>query len=143
MTVKTMAVIDGGIVTNVIKIDDSTELPDDLMSRLVAIPDGFGIGDKFVKGKWTLSIGASAKVFSPLTRLQFFSGLVSLGLTKAALMAKLAEVYTDPIEFERTRIFVEENQSFERGHPMVSAIGPLFGVTTEQIDAAWLAAAAV
>lgn len=140
---RAMAVIEGGVVVNVIAVDDDSIFTPEFGAKLVELPDGFWIGDTFKRGKWKSSKPTEAVAFPSLTRLQFFSGLVSLGLTKAALMAKLAEVHTDPIEFEKARIFVEENQSFERCHPMVSALGPLFGVTPEQIDAAWLAAASV
>lgn len=90
--------------------------------------------------------GALAHRFGPLTRIQFKFMVRKLGLNAAIPQAIAAlpsgtEAETDFKLMAET--LWEDGDRFERAHPLFSALGPALGLTSEQIDEAWLAAMAV
>lgn len=77
-----------------------------------------------------------------LTRRQLRLGLRSQGITVADVEAIIAAI---PDELERDNAHIEwsDATSYERGHPLVDQIGEAIGLTPEQIDGMWSAAAAL
>ena len=73
-----------------------------------------------------------------LSRRQLRLGLLSLGIKSADVESKIAELPEDQREI--ALIDWQDASEYERTHPLVSMLGASFGLTDEQIDAAWLAA---
>lgn len=89
---------------------------------------------------------ALANRHRPLNRIQFKFMVRKLGLNAAipqaiAALPSSTEAETDFKLMAET--LWEDGDRFERAHPLFSALGPALGLTSEQIDEAWLAAMAV
>lgn len=77
-----------------------------------------------------------------LTRRQFKLGLLEHGITSDQILATI-NAMPDGMEKEVAKIEWEDATTFERGHPLVSSIGSSLGLTEQQIDTMWAAAAAL
>lgn len=78
-----------------------------------------------------------------LNRIQFEFMVEKLGIG-AAIEAAIAAMPegTEPEQNAKimARVLYRSGQRFERGHSLFTELAPAVGFTTEQIDAAWLAA---
>jgi len=77
-----------------------------------------------------------------LTRRQLRLGLLQAGITTAQVEAAI-EAIPDPMAREVARIEWADATTYERDHPLVDQIGAALDLAPEQIDAMWLAAAAL
>ena len=75
-----------------------------------------------------------------VTARQFRLGLVDSGLATAQVTAAI-EAIPGRDERETAAIEWEYASEFDRSHPLIAAIGAALGLTEDQIDAIWLAAA--
>jgi len=82
-----------------------------------------------------------ARQFLPLNRIQFEFMVEKLGVG-AAIEAAI-EAIPEGDEQILARVLYRSGQLFERGHSLFTTLAPAVGLTTEQIDAAWLQAMAV
>ena len=72
-----------------------------------------------------------------ITRRQLRLALLRLGLTGAQVEAEIAGMPGTPAEREAVMIEWQDNDKFNRHHPLVVAIGAALGMNETQIDAAW------
>ena len=89
---------------------------------------------------------ALANRHRPLNRIQFKFMVRKLGLNSLIpqAIAALPEGNEDEANFKiMAETLWEDGDRFERAHPLFAALGPALGLTSEQIDAAWLQAMAV
>lgn len=77
-----------------------------------------------------------------LTRRQLRLGLLANGITTAQVEGVIAAI-PDPVDREVAQIEWADATSYERSHPLVDQIGVALGLSPEQIDAMWLAAASL
>lgn len=77
----------------------------------------------------------------PLTARQLRLWLLSRGITRAMVEAKLADL-PEPVR-EAAEIEWEYSTEYLRDHPLIVQIGAAFGMSVEDIDAAWPEAAAL
>jgi hypothetical protein len=75
-----------------------------------------------------------------LSRAQLLLGLLDRGITEAAVFAVIDQI-EDDIERERARINFRDRTQFERTHSLIEQLAPAFGLTPDQVDAMWIAAA--
>lgn len=123
-----------------VAVDDVPE------NMLAAYPPGTveiapypGTGFTFNGSKWVYAEPpAVATVLRPLTRRQLRRGLLTLGLKPIDVEAKIAELPEDQREI--ALIDWQDASEYERSHPLVSMLGASFGLSSEKIDEAWLAA---
>jgi len=78
----------------------------------------------------------------PLTRRQLRLGLLANGITTAQVEAAIAAIPNE-IERETAQIEWADASQYERTHPLVDQIGAAMSLSSEQIDAMWMAAAAL
>lgn len=88
-------------------------------------------------------LAAAAAAFQDLNRIQFEFMVEKLGIGPA-IEAAIAQM-PDDTETEQNakilaRVLYRSGQDFKRGHPLFTELAPAVGFTSEQIDAAWLAA---
>jgi hypothetical protein len=74
-----------------------------------------------------------------LTRRQLRLQLLAIGITSEQVEAAIAELP----EADRAVAMIEWQDASEyvRAHPLIDALAPALGLTTEQLDAAWAQAA--
>lgn len=77
-----------------------------------------------------------------LTRRQLRLGLLANGITTAQVEAVSAAMPTE-VDREMAQIEWADASQYERAHPLVDQIGAAMSLTPEQIDAMWMAAAAL
>lgn len=77
-----------------------------------------------------------------LTRRQLRLGLLANGITTAQVEVVIGAI---PAEIDREMAQIEwaDASQYERTHPLVDQIGAAMSLTPEQIDAMWMAAAAL
>ncbi len=85
---------------------------------------------------------APAAPIPEVSRRQLFLWLASEGRTRAQIRTML-EAISDPSAREIALIEFDEAQSFRRDHPLIAQLAAALGYTPEQIDAGFLAAAAL
>lgn len=83
----------------------------------------------------------AAAVFPPLTRRQVRKAMVLAGISVSAVNNAIAAIQDDT-ERELAEIDWQDAPVYLRSHPLFDALAPAVGVTSEQIDAMWLNAAA-
>ena len=80
---------------------------------------------------------------APVTRRQLFLWLnANLGLSRAYLRGRLEEI-ADPSAREAALIEFDEAATFERTHPLIDRLASALELTSEQVDAAFIAAAQI
>jgi len=89
---------------------------------------------------------AAAVPLVDLNRIQFEFMVEKLGLDTSIKAA--IEAMPEGTELEQNakilaRVLYRSGQKFERSHPLFTELAPSVGLTTEQIDGAWLAALSV
>lgn len=91
------------------------------------------------------AVEATAR-FVDLNRIQFRFMVKKLGIG-AAVEAAIAGLPDNTDEAENAKILAEtlweDGQLFERSHPLFTTLAPAVGVTSEEIDAAWLTAQSI
>lgn len=88
----------------------------------------------------------AAAMFQPLSRIQFKFMVRKLGLNEAVpqAIAALPSETDGEANFKiMAETLWEDGQSFERSHPLFAALAPALGLTSDQIDGAWLQAMTV
>jgi hypothetical protein len=83
---------------------------------------------------------APPRIFRSLTARQLRLWIIGAGLPLAAVETQL-EAIEDATTRERARVEWEYATAYERTHPLVVQLGAALGLTTAQIDAAFIAAA--
>lgn len=84
---------------------------------------------------------AAAFRFRPLNRIQFEFMVEKLGIGSA--ISGAIEAMPSGDEKILARVLYRSGQLFERSHSLFTVLAPAVGMTSEQIDEAWLAAMAV
>lgn len=83
-----------------------------------------------------------APVPAPITRRQLRLWLLRQGKTDADVRAAIGAI-PDPAARAAALIEWEDSTSYDRGHPLIAAVGSALGFTAEQIDAGFAAAATI
>lgn len=78
--------------------------------------------------------------YAPLSARQLRLGLIAAGISIASVDGAIASI-PDASDREIATVEWEYASQFERDHHLIEMIGSSLGMTIEQIDAAWLAAA--
>jgi hypothetical protein len=76
-----------------------------------------------------------------VTRRQLFLELAAQGITRAAIRAQL-EAIADATTREAALIEFDEALQFERAHPLIGSLGQSLALSSAQVDALFIAAAA-
>ena len=76
-----------------------------------------------------------------LSARQLRLALLGLGLTGAQVEAKIAAMPGTPAQREAAMIEWEYATTYQRDHQLVAMLGAALGLTTAQIDDAWMGAA--
>ena len=76
-----------------------------------------------------------------ITARQLRLALLGLGLTGAQVDAQIATMPGTPTQREAARIEWEYATSYQRDHQLVAMLGAALGMTSDQIDTAWVGAA--
>lgn len=84
---------------------------------------------------------AAATRFKPLNRIQFEFMVEKLGI--GAAISAAIEAMPSGDEKILARVLYRSGQLFERSHSLFTVLAPAVGMTSEQIDEAWLSAMAV
>ena len=71
------------------------------------------------------------KVYREITARQLRLALLSIGIHEADVDMKLVNDPAGMVEWKYASYY-------KRSHPLVDGLGPLFGITPEQIDSLWL-----
>lgn len=78
--------------------------------------------------------------YAPLSARQLRLGLIAAGISIASVDGAIASI-PDASDREIATVEWEYASQFERDHHLIEMIGSSLGMTIEQINAAWLAAA--
>ncbi len=78
--------------------------------------------------------------FLPLTARQFRLGLLDAGMTPVHVDDVIAQI-EDEASRIRAQIEWEYASQFQRSHPLVATLSAALGLTPEQVDSMWAAAA--
>ncbi len=78
-------------------------------------------------------------IFPDITRRQLRLWLHRSGVPTSAVMAAL-DAIQDPDARAEAIIEWEDATVFQRSHPLIESIGAALGMTSEQLDAAWMGA---
>lgn len=73
---------------------------------------------------------------APLTRRQLRLGLLTNGITTAAVEAAIAAI-PDPMDRAVAEIEWADASTYERDHHLIEMVGGVLGLTHEQIDTMW------
>lgn len=77
----------------------------------------------------------------PLNQIQFFTLLeVAFGKTSEDVVVIIEQSITDPMQRVAAKNKFLRSQNYERSDPMFAMLAPVLGITSEQIDAAWIQA---
>lgn len=83
----------------------------------------------------------AAPAMPALQRRQLRLALLGLGITGAMVEAKIATMPGTAATRETAMIEWQDAQTYRRDHPLVAMLGAALGMTSTQIDAAWMEAA--
>ena len=81
------------------------------------------------------------ELFPPLTPFQFWAQMEIEGLT--ASVEGSIDAISDAAERAVARARLNKSTSFNRDHPLIAQLSAVLGITDEQMDAMWRAAAAI
>lgn len=129
------AVIEGGTVANVIVADSADAVPG---ATLVEAPPEVAIGDTFDGTTFTRPAPAVV-VPESVTRRQARQALLLAGLLDSVQPA--IDAIPDPIERGLVQIDWDDSQEFERHRPTLLMLASALGLTEEQVDTLFIAAA--
>ena len=87
--------------------------------------------------------GIQPPLMPTITRRQLRLALLRLGVTGDQVEAQIAAMRGTPIEREAAMIEWQDATTYERNHHLVVALGAALGLTTAQIDDAWMEAATI
>jgi hypothetical protein len=76
----------------------------------------------------------------PLTARQFRLGLLNAGIPPSTVTATIGGMPAGP-DKDKAQIEWEYATTFNRTHPLIATVGAALGLTEQQIDGMWLAAA--
>ena len=77
----------------------------------------------------------------PLTALEFDAALVRLGIEKGAVAPAIKQIFAGDIDAMADSLARWWNlKTMTRNNEVMTLLKPVFNVTDEQIDAAWMAA---
>jgi len=74
-------------------------------------------------------------VLEPLTARQLRLGLLKIGIKPADVSSAIAALPAD--QQDAAEIEWDYASEYRRDHPLIAALGDYFGLTADQIDAAW------
>jgi hypothetical protein len=83
-------------------------------------------------------IAQARALATPLPRADFLLALLSMGRTEAHVLAAIAQI--PEAEQAAANILFRHRASYRRDHPLVVALAPALGLTSDQVDAAWVSA---
>lgn len=121
---------------------------DDMIAPADPVPDGKVVLSRSVQRvsgvvRWVEEFGDAPEpgiYLPPLTARQLRLGLIAAGVALSSVDGAIAAI-EDPTDREIASVEWEYASQFERDHHLIEMIGSALGMTIEQIDAAWLAAA--
>lgn len=128
------AVIEGGVVANIIEVEALDVLPGLVNAGIARIGDSWD-GEQFAPAP------PYVPVPSHVTARQARQALLLAGLLDSVPAA--LQSLPDPVQRGLALIEWEHSQEFERSRPLVVAMGPLLGLTSAQIDALFIQAASL
>jgi hypothetical protein len=123
-----------GTVANTIVIDDLTDLA---AFGAVQAPDDVGKGWRLVGGEWIAPEPEPTEPaqLAPLTARQLRLGLLKINIKPADVAAAIAALPAD--QRDQAEIEWDYASEYRRDHPLIATLGDSFGLTADQIDAAW------
>ncbi|MCM5556272.1 hypothetical protein [Pleomorphomonas sp. JP5] len=128
--------ITDGVITDVVSLGDDALAP---VGYVVdeSIPAGTGIGCRLVDGEWAAPDlpPAEPAPLVPLTARQLRLGLLKIGIKPADVAAAISVLPTD--QRDEAEIEWDYASEYRRNHPLIATLGQTFGLSADQIDAAW------
>ncbi|MCM5560325.1 hypothetical protein [Pleomorphomonas sp. JP5] len=102
-----------------------------------AIPEGAGIGYRLIDGVWTAPDlpPTEPAPFIPLSARQLRLGLLKIGIKPADVAAAIAALPDD--QRDQAEIEWDYASEYRRDHSLIASFGQTFGLSADQIDAAW------
>ena len=137
---KTIIELDGALVWTgaVSEIDDAAGVPDHWLA-VEALPE-LAEGEYLIAsgaGRYEICTGARpVPHIDKVTRRQFLQGLTRLGLRAPITAWRMALDPAVPAEQDLIDWY-DESQFFERANPQLLAVAAAFGLSDEQVDAAF------
>lgn len=121
---------------------------DDMIAPADPVPEGKVVMSRSVRlvdgvVRWVNELGDAPKPevnLPPLTARRLRLGLIAAGISISSVDAAIAAIENDEHR-EVALVEWEYASQFERNHHLIEMIGSMLGMTIEQIDTAWLAAA--
>lgn len=107
----------------------------------VACPDGVSIGWQYSAGQFMPPLPAPAAVPQFVTRRQAKQALILGGLIAGIQPA--IDAIPDPIQRALIQCEWDDSQVFERDRPALIALGGALGLSSAQLDALFISAAAL
>lgn len=104
----------------------------------IEVPLKPGADFEWQDGEWTY-VAPEPTPLPPLTARQLRLGLIAAGISLASVEAAIAGI-EDATDREIAKVEWEYASQFDRDHPLIGQVGAALGLTTGQIDTAWLAA---
>lgn len=128
------AIVERGVVQNVEFAERGYEVP----GKLVIPAENSGPGWAW-DGEAFSPPAPSTPSLAPLTARQLRLGLVATGVSLTAVEAAI-DAIEDATDREVARVEWEYASQFERNHPLIDRVGAAVGMTSTQINDAWVAA---
>lgn len=123
--------------------------PDEILKSYregtVEIPVKPSADHRYLLGEWVYVPPTSKEIrekMPPLTARQFRLGLVDSGYAPFQVTQAIAAMPAGP-DKERAQIEWEYATTFNRMHPLIATVAAALGLSDEQVDAMWLAAASL
>lgn len=132
---------DGDTINPAIPVEAVEINPDD-HAHLVEYPDAWRWQDGAVVAYEPppLTPEEVRAAMRPLTARQFRLGLLNAGISPTVVTATIGGMPAGP-DKDKAQIEWEYATTFNRTHPLIATVGGALGLTEDQIDVMWLAAA--
>lgn len=123
-----------GVVANLIVLNDDT---DPAAFAAVDGPAGATKGWRFAADEWIAPEPEPTEPapLAPLTARQLRLGLLKIGIKPADVAAAIVALPAD--QRDQAEIEWDYASEYRRDHPLIATLGDSFGLSADQIDAAW------
>ncbi len=134
---KIIHIIEAGQITNSIVVADDVDASAFGGVDTSALPPEAGIGWKLINGVWTAPDlpPTEPAPLMPLSARQLRLGLLKIGIKPADVAAAIDALPED--QRDQAEIEWDYASEYRRDHPLIATLGQTFGLSADQIDAAW------
>lgn len=101
--------------------------------QTIEAPDAVGLGWRWADSVWNAP--APTEPLLPLTARQLRLGLLKINIKPADVAAAIAALPAD--QRDQAEIEWDYASEYRRDHPLIATLGDSFGLSADQIDAAW------